>query len=97
MHQIKKIVHSFSNLLQTSSCFNSTESYPYESLDETTSSSAQTPLGAGPGPPGCGVGVHGLNMPLDNKDLTQSLPSCNHALIQVVEPASEMELVMQRG
>ena len=59
----------FHDLLQTSSCFNSTESYPYESLDETTSSSAQTPLGPGPGPPGCGTGMmmSGLNMPLDNR------------------------------
>ena len=59
----------FHDLLQTSSCFNSTESYPYESLDETTSSSAQTPLGAGPGPPVCGTGMmmSGLNMPLDNR------------------------------
>ena len=31
----------------------------------------------------------------DNNELTQSLPSCNNTLIQIVEPASEMELVMQ--
>ena len=70
---------------QTSSCFNSIESYPYESLDETRTSAAQTPCGPGPGPPSMA----------DNNELTQSLPSCNNTLIQIVEPASEMELVMQ--
>ena len=89
---------------QTSSCFTSTESYPYESLDESVST-AQTPLGDRK-PPGVPliypVLASDLNVVVgDNNELTQSLPSCNNSItpvtmpISVVEPgASEMELVM---
>jgi hypothetical protein len=58
---------------QNSSCFNSTESYPYESLDE----SAQTPLGPVPG------------YKVDPNELTQSLPSCNSSVAVPLTPGNQ--------
>ncbi len=91
---------------QTSSCFTSTESYPYESLDEN---SVQTPV-TGPNvhfnvQGGQGQHHHQQHhhhhhhhhhqsgLTVDGNDLTQSLPSCHNMMpINIVEPASEMEL-----
>lgn len=56
---------------QNSSCFTSTESYPYESLDESGLSSGQQVL------------LHNPHLQhvkvVDSNDLTQSLPSCNNS------------------
>eukprot|EP00093_Oithona_nana_P014151 14151.XXX_325040_330751_1 [CDS] Oithona nana genome sequencing. len=57
---------------QTSSCFTSTESYPYESLDNE---SVHTPLG-GQTPSSSHV-VHHVQSGLNENELTQSLPSCS--------------------
>lgn len=78
---------------QTSSCFTSTESYPYESLDESSSiTPAQTPVGA----PHHILLHHHMSQHQpnlqhhaghqDNNELTQSLPSCS------LDPGAEMEL-----
>ena len=69
---------------QTSSCFTSTESYPYESLDEQciTPSVAEKP--------------GGNRVPqIGDSELTQSLPSCSQVTSINIEEPPEMELMDQ--